>query len=363
MPKDKYLEKKKQISEISSVLHGQKRKVSSVEEDIQKLATDRDRNSKALDDQLVRIRRLCQKAGAKMPIELSSDRTLRPLTTIPPEINSVLPSWDSMLAEYDVADRILSLDDLLMPEIIAKINLRFEAPLSREPWNKGDIAVVFGAALVGIVADFFCAPIGNPLSKFLENYGMKNPADHGSHYVYDAFEGIQKRLHGSGLADRIPWLQKIADIQATHNNLPIDFKGTHFGGPHHRILSGGHDLLRFLSGIWQVKNGQFIGVRYENGKAIMEVLSSQVGATAPFAQQVDWTTATVMYFLHVLADFFTTTSLPIPGTTILRELPSRELRKFIAQSYQGGFNFRLLDSWKKRLYGFQSPDDAGASIL
>ena len=25
--------------------------------------------------------------------------------------------------------------------------------------------------------------------------------------------------------------------------------------------------------------------------------------------------------------------------------------------------FRLLDSWKKRLYGFQSPDDAGASIL
>ena len=27
------------------------------------------------------------------------------------------------------------------------------------------------------------------------------------------------------------------------------------------------------------------------------------------------------------------------------------------------YTFRLLDSWKKRLYGFQSPDDAGASIL
>ncbi len=42
------------------------------------------------------------------------------------------------------------------------------------------------------------------------------------------------------------------------------------------------------------------------------------------------------------------------------------LYKFIQIAFlKGGIeaNFRLLDSWKKRLYGFQSPDDAGASIL
>ncbi len=38
----------------------------------------------------------------------------------------------------------------------------------------------------------------------------------------------------------------------------------------------------------------------------------------------------------------------------------------IRYTYDGNnpcLNIRLLDSWKKRLYGFQSPDDAGASIL
>jgi hypothetical protein len=339
MSEDKYSKSKKQLSDISSVLHGQKRKLSSVEKDTQELESAGNQNSQALDALLAQTKRLYQQVGVQMPSDQPASQLARHPTALPPTTTSV-PSWDSMLAEYDVADRQLSLDDLLTPEVIASIHQRFHAPLQREPWNKGDIAAVFGAALVGIVADFFCAPVGNPLSKALENYGMKSPDNHGSHYVYNAFKEVQNRLRGSGLADRIPWLQRVANIQVTHDNLSIDYKGTHFGGSHHRILSGGHDLLRFLSAIWQIKNGQFIGVRYEHGKAIMAVFSLQSGEMTPFSKQVDWTTAAVLYFLHVLADFFTTTSLPIPGTTILRELPNRELRKFIAQSYQGGLNLR-----------------------
>ena len=120
--------------------------------------------------------------------------------------------------------------------------------------------------------------------------------------------------------------------------LPIDYHGTHYGGHLHRGLSGGHDLLRFMSAIWQIKNGQFVGTRFENGQAIMDIVGSQAGggAYAP----MDWTTAVISYLLHVTADFFTETSLPIPGITLHRELPNREIRKFIQDVYKDGVNLR-----------------------
>jgi len=51
-------------------------------------------------------------------------------------------------------------------------------------------------------------------------------------------------------------------------------------------------------------------------------------------------------------------------TIIVEKISTGDLRSILLESgWRPLFNFRLLDSWKKRLYGFQSPDDAGASIL
>lgn len=325
-------------TEISAVLEGQKRKLSTLEAEISELSSLDGGVERTLDSLLARADRLCRQAGIDLPLAQPS--------RIPvPECDATTeasppPSWDDLLAEYDVGDRQVFLDDLLTKEQIEEIHASIDAPIRRAPWDAGDLVVVIGAALVGSLADLVCAPIGNPLSKALESYGMRNPAKHGTHYVYKAFSSFQQSLRGSALASRSPWLQRVTEIRLIHDNLPIDYAGRHHGGEHHRVLSSGHDLLRFFSGIWQIKNGQAIGVRYEDEKAVMEIFSSQAGSSSAYAEQPDWTTAAILYFLHVAADFFTKTSLPIPGTTLLRELPHRELRTLIVQSYQSGVNLR-----------------------
>ncbi len=245
--------------------------------------------------------------------------------------------WEDLVQSYPSGECEVSLDTLLTPEEIAVIDSRFDSPLAREPWDGLDYSFVFASALIGILTDWFCAPLGNPLSRKLLSYGGQLHDESG---IYRAFREFQHSLGKSALAQRFDWVRHLSGMKVTHSGLPIDHRGPGFGvgdghgWVYHRILSSGHDLLRFMSGIHQIKTGQFIGTRYVNGKAVMEIRTLAASGT-PYTPRGDWSTAAVEYLLHVVSDLFTKTSLPVPGATWLQELPSRKLRTFVREMYYG----------------------------
>ncbi len=325
---------RKPIDEISGVLHGQQAKTAQLEKEIRGASLTRSHVSSDLDSLLAQVSALCEEMSIEIPEEQITSKRSDIRVVAPTQIDQPR-SWGGLVKEYDpFIQKNLPLDDLLDSSVITQINTKFDAPLARTPWDKWDTTVVFGAALVGIIVDWFCAPLGNPLSDKLRSYGTKL---HDNGGVVSGFKSLQRSLREGSLAGKFEWLDKLANMDVSHDNLPIDYTGKHFGGAHHRVLSPGHDLLRFMSAIWQIKNGQFIGTRFENGQAIMEVFGvSEKGKV--YTGTADWQTAAVLYLLHVVADFFTKTSLPIPGTSLLKEIPNRDIRKFVSDMYEGRVN-------------------------
>ena len=216
------------IHEISQVLHGQKSKLGTLEADICEFAQESKCQGDKIDDLLSQTNELCEFLNVDFSLTESPIKGELPVIKNEPEIIANI-SWDEILNEYESQeDTCLNLDDLLNPSQIAEINSRFDKPLRRIPWNKSDYIVIFGAGLTGIITDWFCAPIENPLSKKLLSYGKNLHDEQG---MYKNFHKFQNNLKNSSLANRFSWVNKIATMQVSHNNLPIDYKGKHFGGP------------------------------------------------------------------------------------------------------------------------------------
>ena len=198
----------------------------------------------------------------------------------------------------------LTYNDLLDGDVISAIDHQLNRPLSpTEKWAKDDFVIVFVAAAVGIIADFVFGNRTNPLT-------------------------------GSGSAFS-NWLD---GFHVHDPGSPIDYQGPGFGGGYHRELSKGHDLLRMAENIWNIKNGRFVGIRYENGQAI-QVISTINQYGTPY-EQLGNIEAILSYFKHMFADFFSATSLPFPGYSFLRECSNRELRILSANMYKAGFNLK-----------------------
>lgn len=112
--------------------------------------------------------------------------------------------------------------------------------------------------------------------------------------------------------------------------------GPKFGGPAHRGLSAGHDPGRFFTALNQVRTGTFEGIYWEYGER-----SARVSRTTPFGTpypELPWHLALAQLMKHWAADVVTPMSLPLPGWTLLRELPDRELRAFGQEAYAGDYH-------------------------
>ncbi len=115
--------------------------------------------------------------------------------------------------------------------------------------------------------------------------------------------------------------------------MPIDHMGPGFGGRAHRVRSPGHDVARPFEALRQIRAGEFRGFRWEYGEKIPVV----DGHYQPVASLGE---ALTLWGKHLVADFVTPMSLPLPGWTKLYELPSRQLRIFAHQTYDDGVNLR-----------------------
>lgn len=227
--------------------------------------------------------------------------------------------WDSIVqvASKEVEAHGLNpsqiyLYDLLTPDENIAIQKYLDRPLyERLPWDKWDYIFAFGTGLVGGVFDII---LGTPGFGLQEQMADKNSWI-GCHL--DKFH----HLHSGGA--------------------PADYQGPHFGGGFHRGLTKAHDLLNPIEGIRQFMDGQFRGFYWVDGKKYF--IESPVNQYGNPYQTMDFGAAVLAWMIHMFCDFFSSTSLPIPGTSYIYGMDNRELRIFVQEDlYKSGFNLRHL---------------------
>lgn len=162
-----------------------------------------------------------------------------------------------------------------------------------------------------------------------------------------AFGNLYDMQVDAAVLGGLSWLKKselLRQWERDSARLAIDYTGLHFGGPAHRARSAGHDIGRFFNALQQVRSGSFEGTWWEDGQRIDEVVTT-LRSGRPFAQAPEPHLALALLMKHWAADFVTPMSLPLPGWSLLYEMPHRDLRKFAHDAYAGhntgdGLNLR-----------------------
>lgn len=165
--------------------------------------------------------------------------------------------------------------------------------------------------------------------------------------LFGALANLYDTQVDGAVLEGLSWLKKsslLSHWEKDAARLSIDYTGPKFGGPAHRVRSAGHDIGRFFNALNQVRHGTFEGTTWENGKRIVEhVATTRSGM--PFASAPESHLALALLLKHWAADFVTPMSLPLPGWTLLYQMPDRDLRKFAHEAYAGtnrgdGLNLR-----------------------
>lgn len=180
-------------------------------------------------------------------------------------------------------------------------------------FDKWDYIVAFTLGLLEVAGDFL-------LSDHNQKNSLANQMQDKNNPLGQAFESIHKKLD--------------------HSGQPMDYQGKGFGGGDHRGRTFCHDLLMFPLSLYMLSKGQFIDGVYDNGayKIVQTALNQYDNAytTMGFGESL------IAYFTHMIADFFSTKSLPIPGFSLLTHFPNRDIRKFANDLYADGLNLRNL---------------------
>lgn len=181
----------------------------------------------------------------------------------------------------------------------------------RVPWERGDLVVVGVSGLIGALGNLYDSQLDAAM------------------------------LSGLSLLKKTDLLRRWERQTA---RLPIDYTGPKFGGPAHRVRSAGHDIGRFFNALDQIRTGTFEGTCWEDGQRMFETVAT-TRSGVPFAQAPEWHLAVALLLKHWAADFVTPMNLPLPGWTLLCEMPNPDLRKFANDAYAGtnsgdGLNLR-----------------------
>lgn len=254
--------------------------------------------------------------------------------------------WDSASEDQE-----FELNGMTPDEYIEKLTKEMNAlEIDSIPFERSDYIVAFSLALLEVAGDFFIADPG---------------------YSKSLTRKLSDKNNQLGR-----WMNKIHD-SIEHDKQPIDYLGKDYGGAFHRGKNFGHDslpLARILysskideqdsSGIkttkkaynglllardiimtgfaiYQISSGQFIDCSFtKSGK--YEVIVSQITHRGGDYESCNVFIATFKLIKHLLADFFSATSLPIPGFSILTHWPDRDVEAFAMKLYKNGLNLRTM---------------------
>gem|GEM_PF-2888156 len=111
-------------------------------------------------------------------------------------------------------------------------------------------------------------------------------------------------------------------------------------GPYHRGLSPGHDLLYFIEGIRQFRDGEFRTVYWKDGVAYSYKSNLvQPDGTNTYDHLPLWK-ATIAYSIHMFCDFFSSKSLPLPGIYYFKLNPDHVVRQIAEKVYSQDIHLR-----------------------
>ena len=288
--------------------------------DEKEIAVLKDKNesqAQKIDELQEKMKKAYELAGKKIIESKDMKKSYEKVETPIIRIDNQIKTYDDLYekAESSLIARGMDVDSLDYHSLISQkdldeIILELNRPLRRrEKWVKGDFVAVFIASSIGSLADIILGTRDNKLTGA------------------DPRRGFQ--------SDFSKWLNQFHEHEG---GAPIDYQGSGFGGPFHRGLSKGHDVLRFIETIMMFKNGQFVGTRYMDG--VPHKITSSVNQYGTPYEQLSTIEAILKYTKHMFADLFSTCSLPFPGSSFLVESNNRQLRKFAADMYQNGFNIK-----------------------
>ena len=262
-------------------------------------------------------------------------------------------------------DMVFKIDGMTEDEYIAKITAEINAiDLTSVPIDKWDIWVTFLLATLEVGGDFF---LGDPDFK----YSLANRNG--------PFVNWMKQFH-----EKLDHSGSVLDFQGkVDKNGYVIPKGNHdtpkagsFGGGDHRAKTFGHDLplMRFLFGsdvkeddstgtnvakrtyntaliirdilhfglaLYSICNGKFVDcVLSKDGKYVrICTTTNQYGNVYP---AYNIFVGVIKYLVHMLADFCSNYSLPIPGWSLLSHFPDRDVEAFALKLYRNGMNLRTM---------------------
>lgn len=214
------------------------------------------------------------------------------------------------------------------------------------PFDKWDYIISFSLALLEVAGDFF---IGDP--QFKHSLANKN-------------------------GPFVQWLEQFHK-KLDHSGQPLDYQGPGFGGPSHRGKTFGHDslpltwilygskankdddqttangkkiyngallvrdLLSVGMAIYSISSGTFIDCEFTKEGAYEWVIRT-ANQNGTLYKSCGVFVALIKYLTHMLADFCSATSLPIPGFSLLTHWPDRDVEAFAMKLYKDGMNLRTM---------------------
>ena len=181
------------------------------------------------------------------------------------------------------------------------------------PFDKWDYIMAFSLGLLEVAGDFL-------ISDHNQTNSIANQMSDPNTELGKAFKDIHKYLD--------------------HAGQPLDYQGKGFGGGDHRGRTFAHDILMFPLALYMLKSGKFVDGYFDNGIFSKVITAFNQNGNQYIALSNE--EAIIAYFTHMIADFFSAKSLPIPGFSLLTHFPNRDIRKFACELYKDGLNIRNL---------------------
>lgn len=250
-------------------------------------------------------------------------------------------------------DLLFKVDGMSADEYIQKLTEEMNKIESDTiPFDKWDYIIAFSLALIEVAGDFFIgdpqfkyslANKNGPLVKWMEQFHKHSPRS-----PLDWQGNIEDSLAGKGDHRVMTW---------GHDSLPL-------ANPLSKLLFGTQvkegdsdnvkiakrtyngvmlvrDIVSMVFAIYQVSSGKFIDCVYTKDGAYLWIVADSSPSGKPY-DPCNLFVGTIKWFVHMLADFYSSRSLPIPGFSLLTHWPDRDVEAFALKLYRDGMNLRTM---------------------
>lgn len=255
------------------------------------------------------------------------------------------------------SDLAFSLNGLTADEYIAKVTDEInKINLDSVPIDRWDMLVTFLLASLEVAGDFFSgdpdfknslANKNGPFCKWLEKFHDKASSTSkwwghkGSvlDYQKDATKhltGMAGDHRGKTFSHDMPLASFLYGAKVKED----DSKGIKVAKRTYNGFLIAHDLLCFSLSIYSLCTGKFVDFGYYVDKSTGEKVFGKIVQDG--FEQYNIFEAIVKYLVHMLADFCSSRSLPIPGFSILTHIPNRDVEAFALKLYRNGMNLRTM---------------------